>query len=364
MERISTHQFIKLAAALVLGQSFLSAGSLSTMIAGRDGWIATFLGFLAGIPFILLALSISFRYPGKNFLQITEQVLGKWLGKIIGVIYILLTIRFGTLIVSQGVDMYTRTVLPIMSHYVIVLGILLIIIYLFYSGIEVLGRFSEVIYPIIFLSLIFIAIFIFPHFEHGELFPILADGLVPIIKVSVQVLTWPLGYILFLAGLLPFIPREKKEQKKMYKGVIRAVIIVSILSTLLVVVQISTFGPFEAARLTYGLLVLSNMVEVLNAISGVEVIFTLIWMGSIVLKSTALIFAGYWGIQTIFGIKGKIASIFLCLLYILIPIWLFRGSALVVSIWEMNQFIITPFVIVWLLILWGGDKWKRRKKAA
>lgn len=364
MERISTHQFIKLASALVLGQSFLSAGFLSTMGAGRDGWLATLLGFLAGIPFILLALSIAYRYPGKNLLEITEQVVGKWLGKIIGVMYILISIRFGTLIISQGVDMYTRTVLPIMSHYVIILGILLIVIYLFYSGIEVMSRFSEVIYPIIVLSLIFIALFIIPYFEHGELFPILADGIVPVMQVSLQVLTWPLGYILFMAGLLTFIPGKKEEQKRMFQGVTWAVVMVSILSAILVMVQITTFGPFEASRLTYGLLVLSNMVEVLNAISGVEVFFTLIWMGSIVLKATALLFTGYWGIQTIFGIKGKLVSIPLCLLYIGIPIFMFRGTALVVSIWEMNQFLVTPFVISWLIILWGGDKWKRRKKTA
>src|SRR5690606_8055319 len=158
---------------------------------------------------------------------------------------------------------------------------------------------------------------------HGELFPILAEGFVPILKVSIQVLTWPLGYILFMAGLLPFVSREKKDQKSMYRGIIRNGVMVSILSTLLVVDQISTFGPKEAARLTYGLLVLSNMVEVVNTISGVEVIFTLIWMGSIVLKATALVFAGYWGIQTVFGFKGKIVSIPLCLFYIIIPIWLF-----------------------------------------
>lgn len=364
MERISTHQFVRLTAALVLGQSFLSAGYLATILVGRDGWLSIPIGFLAGIPFILFALSISYKYPGKDLLQITEQIVGKWFAKVIGFFYILIAIRFGTLIVCQGVDMYVRTVLPFMPHYILVMGILLIILYLFYSGIEVTGRFSEVIYPITVLSLIFIAIFTFPLFEKGELFPILANGILPVIKGGIAVLTWPLGYIFFLAGLLPFLPQEKKEQKKMYKGVINTIIGVSFLSTLLVLVQILTFGPSETARLTYGLLALSNMVEILNAISGVEAIFTLIWMGSIVLKSTALLFAAYWGIQTVFGIKGKKVSIPLGLIFILTPIWFLRGSSLVVAIWQLNHYVITPFIVGWLIIIWGADKWKRRKKAA
>ena len=366
MERISTHQFTILSTEVLLGTTYMVAGSGLAGAAGRDGWMAILPGFALGIPLALMIFSLIPNYPDMNLVEISEKVLGKWLGKGIGLLCSVIALYFGAILLGQGVDMYNRSVLPLMPQYVLVLGLFVIVIYLYFSGIEVLSRFSEVTFPVIFLSLLFIALFSIPRFEKGELFPMLDNGLKPLLRGMWNVAPWPMEYILFLGGLLPFLPHKAKDLKTMKRGLFKAFFMVIVLSTLMVIIQIMTFGPFETARLTYALLVLGNMIEVSRTITGVEVIFTLIWTGALALKVAALLFAGIWGLRAVFGIKGRKAttrlSVIVGMMYVLIPLYTLTGIAVVVEIQLVDNYLILPFTALWVVLVWGVERWKRRKK--
>lgn len=363
MERISTHQFMILGAAVLLGTIFLPVASIVIAAGGRDGWMAVFPGLIIGIPFAKMLLSMISKHPDKNLIEITEKVLGKWFGKVMGVIYILSTTYFGGLLVGQGVDMYTRTSLPLMSRNVLIFGAFILSFYLFISGIEVLARFAEVVFPIIILAFCFMVLITIPRFEQGELYPILADGIMPVLKASIKIMPWPMEYILFLAGLLPFISRKPKDLKQMNRGLWQAFLVVIVLVTVVVLIQLLTFGPFEVVRLTYGILVLGNMVEVSRTIAGVESIFMLVWMGAHTIKVAALFYAGMWGLKSVFGLKNWKWSLLLALVYIMNPMFISRGFDVVIEIDMMDQYIILPFAAGWVLLVWGVDKWKKRAKS-
>jgi len=147
MERISPHQFMTLGAAVLLGTTFLPIASAVTGVAGRDGWMTVLPGLAVGIPYGLMVLSLLAQYPNKNLLQISEILFGKWIGKIIACIYILITGYFGGLLLAQVGDVFQRTIMPLTPIGVFYLGGLLLVFYLVWSGIEVFARFSEVIFP-------------------------------------------------------------------------------------------------------------------------------------------------------------------------------------------------------------------------
>ncbi|AGA67600.1 spore germination protein, amino acid permease [Desulfitobacterium dichloroeliminans LMG P-21439] len=364
MERISTHQFTVLSAAIILGTTFMNSGAIVSGAAGRDGWLAILPGFALGIPFVFMVFSLIPKFPNKNLIEITEQVLGKWLGKGIGLLQVLIAFYFGALLMGQGLDMYSRTVLPLMSHYVLVFGTFIVVAYLYVSGIEVLSRFSEVVFPITFFSLLFIAAFSIQRFERGELFPILDNGIKPLALASWKVAPWPMEYLLFLAGLLPFLPRKAKDLKVLKKNALKAFVLVIAISTIMVIVQIMTFGPFETARLTYGLLVLGNMIEISRTVAGVEAIFTLIWMGVLTLKVAAMFFVVAWGLRSVFKLKGRKVIGFVGLMYVFIPLYSVRGMNVVVEIELLDGYFMLPFMMTWVVVVWGVDRWKRRKKSS
>lgn len=364
MERLSTHQFTILSSSVLLGTTFFPVAYQVTSVAGRDGWMAILPGLFLGVPWGLMLLSLIPKYPNKDLVQISEKVLGKWMGKGFGLLYIFVTLYFGGLLLSQEVDVFTSTILPLMPHSVLTFTGFALVFYLFYSGIEVFGRFSEVVFPLVALSLLTIAIFSIPRFEQGELYPILADGVMPVILASIDLFPLPMEYILFLAGLLPFLSKQPKDLKQMRKGIWRTIFMVAFLLLVTVLVQIMTFGPYETVRMTYGLLVLGKMIEVSRTIAGVESLFILIWLGALTIKISAFFFAGVWGIRSVFGTKNQSWSFLLAGVYLASPMVITRGTDLVVEIGRVDQYLILPLALVWVGLVWGVDKWKHRSKSS
>lgn len=362
MIRISTHQFLVLSAAVLLGTTFMVVATTAVGEAGRDGWIAVIPSFLLGIPFALMVLSFISKYPRKNFLEISEKVLGKWISRGFELVFSTISIYFGACLVSQYIDMINRTVLPLMPYPILVGGGIVLVLYLYYSGFEVLARFAEVVFPIIYLSLIVISILIIPRFEQGELFPILDNGIVPLLRAAYKLAPWPMEYILFLMIMLPFLPNKENDLKQIRKSLFIAFILVGLINTLVVVIQVMTFGPREATRMNYGLLVLANMVEVSRTISGVEAVFLLIWQGISLIKIVAFLFAGMAGLKAAFGLKSRKWGLVIGGFFAILPMYALRGSDSHVEIALLDQFVILPFTVLWVVLVWGGDRWKNRRK--
>lgn len=360
MERISTHQFLMLGAAVTLGTTFFPVGTVMAGAAGRDGWMAVIPAFLFGIPFGRIIISLAERYPQKNIFEISEQILGKWIGKIFGILASLSAAYFGGLLIAQGVDMFSRSILQETPRWVFILTGFPLIFMLAYAGVEVLARFSEIVFPIIALALVVTALLSIPRFEPGELLPFLENGFKPVLYGVVEAISWPMEYVLFLGGLLQFLPKSQQELKQMKISLWYIFLFVGFIDMLITLVEIWVFGPTETARQTYGLLTLGKMIEILRTISGVESVFMIIWMGASVIKITAFYFIPWWGVQSVFKVKQWVAHIIIIPIFIGVSWSLARGSDVLIAITQADRYFILPFVLVWVVLLWGVSTWKQR----
>ena len=271
IERISTHQFMILSAGVLLGTVFYPIVQILAGVAGRDAWWSVLPGFLIAIPWGLMTLSFMKGYPGQNLMQISGKVFGKWVGKIIAVCYTLIAGYLASLLITLEVDTYKRMIFPLLPGSIVSALVLLLVIALAWAGIEVLARFSEFTVPLVFLALIITMIFSISKFEWDEFYPVLANGLKPVLIGAFKSVPYPMGYILFLAGVLPFLPAG--EQARLKSGLWRAVILVGMLLTLITLTEIMVFGPVEAARLNAGILSLGKMIDLTKTVSGIESFF-------------------------------------------------------------------------------------------
>ena len=358
MERISTHQFLTLGAAVLMGGTFVLLASGVTIASGRDGWMTVLPGFTVGIPYGLMVLSLLVQYPRKNLLQISEILFGKWIGKIIGFIYILITGYYGGLLLAILGNMYKST-MPLTPLWVFYLGGLLLALYLVGSGIEVFARFSEVVFPVIVIALVLNVALVIPWIEPGELMPILSEGIKPLFFGVLKVMPFAMEYILFLAGVLTFLPTSKHELGQLKTGVWRAVFLVGILNTLVALIQILVFGPGETIRLANGILVLGKMVEISRTVSGVESLFMGVWLGALVIKISAFFFMVSWGIETVFNLKGLKWNFIVGAVFLGMAFGFTRGPQMLREASLVEGYLILPFASVWILTLWGVSRWKK-----
>ncbi|MBC2724080.1 endospore germination permease [Desulfosporosinus sp.] len=360
MERISSHQFTLLGSAVLMGTTFLPIASMVTGVAGRDSWLSVLPGFALGIPYGLMVLALMEQYPQKNLLQITEILWGKWISKIIGILYVLIMIYFGGLLLGQLGDMYESSIMPRTPIEMFYLGGLLLVLYLVKSGIEVFARFSEVLFPLIVFALVLNIGLSIPRVEQGELMPLLSQGMIPIFWGGTKIGPFVMEYILFLAGVLPFLSTNKGELLHFKRGLWKTIFLVGILNTLVVLIQILVFGPSETVNLVYGLLVLGKMVEVSKTIAGVESLFLGVWFAALVIKISAFFFAIIWGLKSIFNAKGFMCNLVVGIIFMGIALKFQKGPALKIEIGFVDNYLIFPFASVWVLTLWGMSYWKKK----
>ena len=360
MERISSHQFMTLGAAVLMGGTFLPIASAVTVVGGRDGWMSVLPGFVAGIPYGLMVLSLVAQYPSKNLLHISEILFGKWIGKIIGVAYILIMGYYGGLVLGEVGDMYQVSSMPLVPISVFFLLGMLLVFYMVRSGVEVFARFSEVLFPVIVIVLVLHVVLAIPWIEQGELLPILSEGLKPLFLGGIKVVPFAMTYILFLAGIAAFLPTCKQELSRLKSGVWRSVILVGILNTLVVLIQILVFGPTETVRLGYGILVLGKLVEISRTVAGIESLFLGIWLGALVLKISSCFFAVAWGLETVFSLKGLKWNLAVGIVFLVIAFQFTRGPSLISELGLAGKYLIFPFALVWIPSLWGVAHWKNR----
>lgn len=361
MERISTNQWLMLGSGVTLGVIFIRIGSDMAQIAGRDGWLVVLPGSLAVIPFGLMLFSLAQKYPKKNLIQISKELLGKWVSKGFGILYILISSLYVGLLVGRNTDMFVGTILPEIPHRVYIISFSILVFMLVNAGIEVLARFSEIVVPIVALGIIVTALLSIPRFEPGELYPFFENGVLPLFYAFIKAISWSIELIFFLTGLLSFLPQSKLEMKLLKTHLWLILLLTGILQTMSALIAIWVFGPTEAARLTYGILALGSMIEITRAFSGVESIFSIIWLGVQLIKTVAFYFIAFWGIQSVFRIKGWIAHLLIIPFLIGIPFMIKQGSDIVVGTSLVSMYLILPFTVTWVMLVWGVNWWKQRK---
>ena len=361
MERISPHQFTMLSAGVLLGTTFFPVAQLAAGAAGRDAWWCVLPAYSLGIPFGLMIYSLMGKYPGKNLLQISEITLGKWAGKTIGIIYILISAYFGALLLSQVADAFRRSVLPFIPVSVYWGGVILLVILLAWGGIEVFARFTEIVFPTIVLGLVATFLLAIPRFEWEEFYPVLGNGLKPVFWGTLKIAPFPMEYILFLAGVLTFLPAGEQDKRQLKTGIWRSIIIVGVLNTMVTLTEIMVFGPTETQRLNYGLLSLGKMIEFAKTFAGVESIFMLVWMGAMIIKVGALFFMAFWGMQSVFHIRRQDWKWYFLLggAFLVLASLPEGGVELLTEITYVDDYLILPFTVSWVLLVWGVERWRK-----
>ncbi|EGW36079.1 spore germination family protein [Desulfosporosinus sp. OT] len=341
-----------------MGGTFLPLATFVTAAGGRDGWMTVLPGLVVAIPYGLMILSLLSKYPQKNLLQISERLFGKWVGKIIGVIYMIISGYYGGLMLAVIGQIFEQSIIALTPRWVFYLGGLMLVFYLAENGIEVFARFSEVVFPLIVIAMVLNIGLSIQRIEPGELMPILSEGLKPLIFGVLKVIPFPMEYILFLAGIIKFLPSGKQALVHLKVEVWRTVFLVGILDMLVVLIQILVFGPQETVRLSFGLLVLGKMVEISRTIAGVESLFMMVWLGALVIKSCAFFFMTTWALETVLNLKGLKWRVAVSVIFLGIAFGFLRGTSLTKEASIVESYLILPFAFVWIPTLWGAARWK------
>lgn len=277
--KISNMQASILLVSGVLPTALITLPAITCEAAGPDAWLSVFFASLVGMCVILVAVSLGLRFPGRTIIEYSETIAGRFLGKIIGLIFIWFFLHMSAVIVREFAEFIITVSMPETPLIVFVITILFTAAVAVRSGLEVIARTNDMFFTIITISFITLVVLATKDLDLSVLTPVLAKGLIPPLRGAVPTAGW-IGETITIAFLLPYMNRPEKGAR----AGIAAVIIISVFLTIADIVAMATFGHAQTPRLMFPTFMVARYISIAGLIERMESLIALIWIGGVFVK--------------------------------------------------------------------------------
>lgn len=286
-EKISQRQLTVLVMMFFIGSSILISPSGLAFEAKQDAWLAAILSVCIGLLIVYLYVSLSNRFTLMTLAQYSELVLGKWMGKLVSLLYSIYFFILSSLVLRNLGDFLTIYDLPHTPIETIHILFLLLVVMAVRLRVETFARTAEIFFPFVILIALFVVILIMPQIHLTNMQPVFEGGIKPIIRGSIPLLGTPIFELVVFLLILPAVNRKKGEKTGFLKGYLLGgsiIIIYSMLTILVLGVDISTRKIFP----TY---VLAKQINVGDFFQRLEAIVSILWFITIFIKITICFYA-------------------------------------------------------------------------
>ncbi|MEH7336530.1 GerAB/ArcD/ProY family transporter [Neobacillus drentensis] len=272
--------------------------------AGQDAWISILLGMTAGVLLFFVYYRLFLYYPDLPLTSYIQKITGKWIGRLIAILYIVYFIYDASRVLRDFGELLTTTIYTSTPLFVINTLMILTIIYAIHKGFEVLARVGEIYFAIIYIlaiggfSLILFSGLI--HFEN--ILPILENGWKPVIKTFLrETFTFPFGEMIVFTMVLPFLNEPKKVKMACIGGILLSGINIAITA----VINIAALGTDLFVRSNFPLLTTIGKIQLANFIERLDVLFMLYLVIGGFFKIAIYYYVAVAGAADIFNFKNQ-----------------------------------------------------------
>lgn len=297
--KIAVHQFTVLTILFTVGSSILIAPSGLAREAGEDAWIAAAAALLGGLLLVLLYNQLAGRYPGTTFVRYSQDIIGKWPGRIVCLLYACFFFVLAALVLRNIGDFVTTQILnntPI--HFIHALYLLAIIAGI-RNGVETFTRTAEMFMPWVMFFFVVMVVLLPTQFETGHLLPVLGHGVKPVLRAAIPVLGTPYMELVTLLVLLPFVSQARKAKKAFLAGVS----IGGLMLLAVVLLSILVLGDNLTARHMYPSYSLAKKITIGTFLERLEVVMAGIWFITIYFKLAVCFYAATITLAELFKLK-------------------------------------------------------------
>jgi spore germination protein KB len=262
--------------SFLMGSAILLIPGIVTSIAKQDGWLSMILASLFGIGIVYIYTTLGLMFPKQSIIQYSEIILGKWVGKIVGLLYIWFFFHLGTVVTRNFSDFILTIALTGTPAVIISGAFLAVIAFAIRGGIETISRVDEIILPVRELVVILIIILVLKELKPDNFMPIMGEGVIPILKGSIPATAFPFGETILFAMLLPNISNIQKV-KKTY---VVTILLSGISLTIIVMLTILVLGPLIASRMNFPVQTVIQHINIAGFLTNLDALGMLIWVST------------------------------------------------------------------------------------
>jgi len=293
---LTDFQMFTFLTGIIIGTGVLSLPRVLAEIAGHDLWLSLLLGGLligaSGTVIVLLCR----RFPRDNVFEISERLLGRFLGKLIILYYILFGV-FAAAVVTRIFGDLTRTISFVRTPRVLFIALLVLTLaYILRHDLVVFGRYSELIFYLFLPTLSFYFLEI-GNINWLNFLPVGAAGAGSIVRAVLPSLYSFFGFE-FMLVFYPFL-KQKKNDMKVMGAVIGFVLLVYLFSAVAIV---GYFGEIRTLGLTWPLLDYLKNVR-LPFFDRVEQLFLFLWVQTVLITIGGTLLVAVQGVTHLLRLR-------------------------------------------------------------
>ena len=295
--KISGKQFVALTVLTRILAALIEAPTISGTDAGHDVWIAVLISTILVLPWALILVHLAKMFPGKTIIEYSQDILGPWLGRLVGLVLIVYFIQQSAHAARVAADAYVTTIMPETPLIVFIATLTALSANCARCGLEVLARAADIVFPIVIFLLVLILVLPFNIVDFFNLLPIAAYGWGSIVEATFSSFAI-FGELLVMTMLFPYLD-EKKDTGRL---AVTTVLVSGFLFTWFSIMIALVFGPVMES-LILPAFSLSRAIELAFVVERVEVIPLVAWTLGAGVKQTVFLWAAMLAIAQLFNLS-------------------------------------------------------------
>ncbi len=271
--KISSLQMAVMMYPTIIATAILSVPSVIAKYAKNDLWLSAIFASIVGYVTVYLAYKLHQLYPKQTVIQFSEQIIGRFAGKMFGFIFLFIYIQSTGIVIRGYAEFIVDSFLVNTPISVIMASMIFLCAITLQGGLEVLGRAAELFFPIFVVPLFILIILLIPDLEFKNIFPILGDGMIPPMKGAIVPGGGWFAEFFLLTFFLPFLADQKNGMK--YGMMTVFAVMMTLVAVNLIVLFV--LGPTTATRV-YPLMQVARYISIADFFEHLESIVMAIWV--------------------------------------------------------------------------------------
>lgn len=347
-EQISSWELFSTTYVFIISVSMiLPAGAL----AGHNSWISIIVGLVIGLGYAWIYTSLCDFYPGKSIIEIGEILMGRWAGKIIALLYFWFSFQLSALVMSDHWKFAEDVALPNTPVIVLIGTMMLLIVFIVYSGIEAIGRVSTILAPLIVIAILATLILLIKDMDFRNLLPIFYDKWRETMYSGLQISTLPFGEGVLFAMVFPHLrKRGRSKTPTLFCFAVAGLLILTlnIRNTLV-------FGGLNE-KFTYPTYAVYAYIQIADFIDRAEIIIYPLFTSAIFIKMSVSFYVAAISLAKVLNTKDyRTFLIPLGFLVSELSMFIYKSQAEVINVttlvWPWYSMLFIFFIPLMLLIL-------------
>lgn len=305
-DRISTSQMVVLALYALIGDMALVYPAAMTAGAHEDAWIAALISIPLGLAVIVLMIKVANIDPNKTIIQLSPQILGKWVGGAVALYYLYFFLLAASTYVREIEDFMCTQIYEGTPGGVIRFMAIVLLVYGVRLGLETLGRAAHILLPFFTAFLLGMLGLLVPQIQLERLSPILNTPFPDMLHTIMFGVFYPFGEICVFFMVYPYAQKQSKTSR----DILISLFIGAVSLNLILFLSLTVLGVYFSEHSFYAAYILAQKINIGNFLQRIEAFMATTWIISTYFKTALYYYAFVLGTAQLLKLKSHRPLIF------------------------------------------------------